>query len=229
MAAQDFVMALDGRARKAQWFVRRYRQYLQSVSILDVGCDQAYLRNLIDSTSRYYGVGNDGIVDQVINLEVDLLPFETDSFDCVLCLDVLEHVENIHEMFDELCRVARAYVILSLPNAYSTFWDMLRAGEYSPNTPMKYHNLPTTTPEDRHKWFFCISEARRFVEYRAALCGMEIVDMNVDQFLSQGSGVKKWLRQLAHKVIVPANIPTEDIFGRTLWVVLKNASFDDSD
>ena len=221
MFSKDSVSLTSGRENKAKWFFNRYHRYFANSSILDVGCDQGYLRHLIDADSRYYGVGNRGAVDQLVDLEVDLLPFQTASFDCVLCLDVLEHVENIHEVFDELCRVTRRHVILSLPNAYCTFWDMLRAGEYAPDTPMKYHNLPVAMPEDRHKWFFCVSEARRFVEARAAACGMAIVASDVDQFLSEGRGIKRLIRKLARKILVPAPISHEDLFGRTLWIVMQ--------
>jgi len=31
---------------------------------------------------------------------------------------VLEHTNNIHKSFEELCRVARKFVVITLPNAY---------------------------------------------------------------------------------------------------------------
>lgn len=47
---------------------------------------------------------------------VTTLDFDDDSFDLVLCTEVLEHLEEPHLALDELCRVSNRYVILSVPN-----------------------------------------------------------------------------------------------------------------
>lgn len=51
------------------------------------------------------------------------LPFENDSFDLILCLDVLEHLENDLAALEELKRVLRpgGLIILSVP-AFSWLW-----------------------------------------------------------------------------------------------------------
>jgi 2-polyprenyl-3-methyl-5-hydroxy-6-metoxy-1,4-benzoquinol methylase len=43
------------------------------------------------------------------------LPFETGSFDLVLCCEVLEHLERPREALDEVARVARNFVLISTP------------------------------------------------------------------------------------------------------------------
>ncbi|TET38237.1 MAG: class I SAM-dependent methyltransferase [Planctomycetota bacterium] len=45
------------------------------------------------------------------------LPFPDKSFDTVLCLDVLEHVEDDAAALVEACRVARRNVLISVPRA----------------------------------------------------------------------------------------------------------------
>ncbi len=102
-------------------------------------------------------------MDRYVDLERDKLPFPDNSFDCVLCLDVLEHIENIHEIFDELCRVTCRYVIVSLPNPWADFYNMLRFGDYDVDRPLKFYGLPLEPPEDRHKWFFSNEEAEKFI------------------------------------------------------------------
>ena len=39
--------------------------------------------------------------------------------DCVVCTDVLEHVNNLHEVFEELIRITKRYVIISVPNGFN--------------------------------------------------------------------------------------------------------------
>jgi 2-polyprenyl-3-methyl-5-hydroxy-6-metoxy-1,4-benzoquinol methylase len=44
------------------------------------------------------------------------LPFADNSFDLVTCLEVLEHLENYEKAMQEIKRVAKKYVILSVPH-----------------------------------------------------------------------------------------------------------------
>jgi hypothetical protein len=77
---------------------------------------QKLLAAELDSDVDYWGIGLADGVDEVVNLEEDGVPYGDDSYMCVFCLDVLEHLDNIHEVFDELCRVSSEDVIISLPN-----------------------------------------------------------------------------------------------------------------
>jgi len=54
-----------------------------------------------------------GIDTQAI--DVQDLPFETDSFDIVLCSEVLEHVQEFETAVEQLVRVCRKAVIITLP------------------------------------------------------------------------------------------------------------------
>lgn len=44
------------------------------------------------------------------------LPFDDSSFDLVLCTEVLEHLEEPNIAVDEIFRVSKRYVLLSVPN-----------------------------------------------------------------------------------------------------------------
>ncbi len=57
---------------------------------------------------KYVGVDIIGDPDIMINLERDKLKiFDDNNFHTVICTEVLEHLDHIHEVFDELCRVAK--------------------------------------------------------------------------------------------------------------------------
>ena len=101
---------------------------------------------------NYIGIGlSSDNLDLKIDLEKKALPYKNNSFDVVLCCDVLEHLENIHEVFDKLCRVSKKYVIVSLPNPHSVFWSYVKHGNYNENQRLKFYGLPAEKPEDRHK------------------------------------------------------------------------------
>lgn len=171
-------MHYTDRQSKAEYVWRKYQPLLKGASILDVGADECHLRNHLDPQATYVGVGLGGNPDQQVDLEVEPLPFEDNSFDCALCLDVLEHLDNVHATFDELCRVARRHVIICLPNPWTEFWGMLVAREYRPGQATKFYGLPSQRPEDRHKWFFSAAEAEAFIRERSAQAGMSVVQID---------------------------------------------------
>ena len=153
------------RATKQAWIAARYAPILTS-TILDVGCDQKTLARHLPASARYTGVDIAPPADIVLNLDVPgaVLPFPDRAFDTVLCCDVLEHLERIHAVFDELCRVSASRVLISLPNPLRNLIDAIKAGA----STLKFYGLPTDPPADRHRWFFGAEEAARFLTTRAA-------------------------------------------------------------
>ncbi len=211
------------REEKAKYVWLKYQTILQGTSILDVGADGCYLKSYLDEQSSYWGIGLGGTPDQHVNLEKELLPFDDNSFDCVLCIDVLEHLENIHAVFDELCRVSKRSVIFSLPNAYNGFLAMLYRGDYRPGTSIKFYGLPLEPPEDRHKWFFSFEEAENFVHYRAAKNRMRVlqIDNEYVNLESHQKGLRRWGRLLARTLLFRRDFNAKNLYVQTLWVVLE--------
>lgn len=58
------------------------------------------------------------------------LPFEADSFDLVLCLEVLEHIPDPGPAVDELARVGRGDIIFSVPSEPWFRLGSLARGKY---------------------------------------------------------------------------------------------------
>ena len=208
------------RENKAEYVYRKYYSILNNSKILDVGADKCYLKHHLEESSSYWGIGLGGSPDQQVNLEQEPIPFPDHKFDCVLCLDVLEHLENIHQVFDELCRVSSKYVIISLPNPYADFWRMLCRGDYSFGKPMKFYNLPLDPPEDRHKWFFSNEEAEKFIIYRAAKNKMQVIQMDNENVGGEGPGRKGFLRTMARTILFRKDLNIKNLYAGTLWAVL---------
>ena len=114
--------------------------------------------------------------DNDLNLNLDTikkLPFDNKSFDTILALDVLEHLENFHFIFEEILRVSKKYVIISLPNSlqeiFHIFLNKKKNDENESGFYSKFYGLPLKTPSDRHRWFLTISDIERFFEINSKL------------------------------------------------------------
>lgn len=205
------------RKDKPEYVWRKYGEILRG-RILDVGADECGLRKFLLKGTEYTGIGLGGSVDVEIDLEKEKLPYDDNIFDCVLCLDVLEHLDNLHEVFDELCRVTREYLIISLPNPWASFMAMLRWGYYRhAEITMKFHNLPTESPIGRHKWFYGAYEAERFLKERGKMNGMEVLQMDREK---SDLNLKKLLYRLILKLAVHKDVNVDSLLSGNVWAIL---------
>lgn len=211
------------RKTKAEYVFDKYKQLLAG-KVLDVGADAMYLKPLIvNSGGAYVGIGYGQGIDYEINLESTPYPFQDKQFDTVLCLDVLEHLENIHQVFDELCRISKTYIVVSLPNPWAEFFSVLRKGDYSEAQQMKFYGLPANKPLDRHRWFFSEKEGMNFIKYCAQKNGWELLASDSERSSRQFAG-EGWTGVLARcllKSIFRRDIDSLGLHHGTSWFVLR--------
>ncbi len=210
----------ESRPEKMLYLFDKYGPLLKE-SILDVGADECYLRQYLDANTKYVGIGMGGNPDIEVNLETQKIPFDDNSFNCVLCLDVLEHLDNIHGTFDELCRVSSRYVIISLPNSYRDFLGMMFGSEAKKNQNFKYYGLPIDRPDDRHKWFFSNADAIRFVTERGKKNGMCVVQVDTDNEQVPASIKSKAKRAVLKMASNVTCVRATDLYHKTMWAVLE--------
>ncbi len=195
------------RAEKARYIADKYAPVLHG-RVLDVGCDARQLRPLLPQGTEYLGVDLSEEADIRLDLDSDLLPFPDRAFDTVVCCDVLEHLEHIHRVFDELCRVVRGHVIVSLPNAIKSLLQELYEGS---NGAMKWYGLPVEPQKDRHRWFFGYEDAVRFVRERGAQSGLRL-----EQADPESVDGYYWVNGDGDDVLSHPNVRLG-----TMWAVLK--------
>jgi SAM-dependent methyltransferase len=198
------------RAGKALYIASKYATILRG-SVLDIGCDRAQLARHLPAGATYIGADMNDTADLVINLDRDNLPFLDASIDTVIAADVLEHLERLHAVFDELCRVARRRVIVSLPNPYRSF--ILAAAEGKAST-LKYYGLPADKPIDRHRWFFGARHAEAFIRERAARNGYEVEQLDVEEH-----GCPAWINSAGENLF-----DDWEMRAGTTWAVLVRPS-----
>ncbi len=107
-----------------------YCKKINPESLLDVGTGEGYILNEIyNKLSNLKLIIGTDIGKNVIRKakfrfkEIDFvissiysLPFESDFFELVMALEVLEHLENPESALNELKRVTSKWILLSVPN-----------------------------------------------------------------------------------------------------------------
>jgi len=201
----------SNREIRAQYIADRFKKLFEGKKVLDVGCDEARLKTLIPH-KEYVGIDIGGKPDIEINLEqIDRLPFDDDAFDCVICSDVLEHINNLHQIFGELVRVSRGEIIISLPNNWCCARRPIEKGHGS----FAHYGLPIDPVVDRHKWFFCLSDAKKFMEGQTEKYPIQIQEMYATE--KPRSSILKSLR----KLYFGAQENYLNRYSNTLWTVFE--------
>lgn len=203
------------RESRYQFVAKMFKKYLKD-SILDVGSSHNYLKKYIKDDTRYVSVDIVGEPSFKIDLEQEgLKRFEDNSFTTVICCDVLEHVDNLHEIFDEICRVSNRFVIISLPNNWLHFKYLLIKNKGTP----KFYGLPIEKPVDRHKWFFNYDQALDFLIKRGKVNKFEYKVHIPIPFIH--FGVKRQVLNILFKMYYRGQFGLNNSSYLSVWVLLK--------
>ncbi|MEA2062945.1 MAG: hypothetical protein U9P14_04540 [Gemmatimonadota bacterium] len=178
--------------------------------LLDIGCDRQYLRQYLPDGFKYMGLDITGSADVRCNLDQGYLPIKPNSFASVVCTDVLEHLENIHLVFEELFNISTRYIILSLPNA----WNHLLSAMVKGRVDGDKYGLPVSAPSDRHRWFFNCTEAKQFLIENIACRAKSVT------FYYYYGYVKRGIILKTARVLLPSS-RFDNFFTNTLWVIIE--------
>jgi ubiquinone/menaquinone biosynthesis C-methylase UbiE len=125
--------------------------------ILDVGCGEGFVLERLrprlpdvetfglDRDLRALAEARARCPDMMAQVaDAHELPYPGQSFDVVLCLEVLEHMDNPEKVIDELCRVSRGQVLVSVPHQpYFSLANVLRGKNWA---------RAGDDPDHRHRW-----------------------------------------------------------------------------
>jgi 2-polyprenyl-3-methyl-5-hydroxy-6-metoxy-1,4-benzoquinol methylase len=156
--------------RKFERIAEALRAHLPCASLLDAGCgDGRYFHVIATAPPTERLVGSDiserilataretaaqvGLSPELVRANVESLPFEDESFDLVLCTQVLEHLLSPAEGVRELARVLRpgGKLILSADHAGNTVTRVLFAPRLAVVGALGLRNrhAPVLFPEHR--------------------------------------------------------------------------------
>src|SRR5688572_26024745 len=107
--------------------VKHLRPALAQVTggVLDVGAGQSPWRAWLPAATSYRGIdvgyadefGMGGIREDIVYYDGKVMPFDDAAFDCVLCIEVMEHSDDPQLLLSEIARVTRpeGTVLLTVP------------------------------------------------------------------------------------------------------------------
>lgn len=147
--------------------------FAEGKTIQDVGSRDDSARQVFGSRVQLVDKNNPNLPPW--DWEKELLPYPDNSSDTLVCLDTLEHINDFHRSFQDLLRVAKTHVVISLPNCWRKMFKQMLQGY---GTTASY-GLPFEKPMDRHKWFFNTMEIEQYFMYQsvASPIPFKIVDI----------------------------------------------------
>ena len=105
-----------------------YTALLAAKNILTVGIDVS--KEALQATRAW--VNSEGTSEsvQLINCSAEFLPFRKESFDLMVCSEVIEHLDNPRRGIEEISRVLNneGDIILTVPNVLSYYWARAKIG-----------------------------------------------------------------------------------------------------
>jgi len=152
-------------------------------SVLDLGCGRnTPLREYLPKDIKYCGIDNEkGQNIKVWSMEEGLPFLKNNSYDVVFAIEVLEHLENIHFVFEEIKRVAKNEIVIALPNMNHWIYRIRHLLRHEILLKYKlYKNTDEWTskwkqgPKDRHRWFTIRKQSIEFVRTNAKEYKIEI-------------------------------------------------------
>lgn len=141
---------------------------LNGTTILDIGCRDMVLKTYLKGNFNYKGL--DFQITEKLTENKDLinhnlesrLPKDLGKYDIINALDVLEHLENIHDVFQDLFNHSNNQIIIALPNIgyYRFRLSFLFNGILS-----KKYTFNKNKTDDRHRWIPNYYTIQEFVNH----------------------------------------------------------------
>ncbi len=147
-------------------YVAKKLGILNGDTILDIGCRDMVLKRYLKGNFKYKGLDfqvtkqleeNNDLINH--NLE-NGLPKDLGKYDIINALDVLEHLESIHDIFQGLFAHSNNQIIIALPNIgyYRFRLSFLFNGILS-----KKYTFNKNKTDDRHRWIPNYHSIKEFV------------------------------------------------------------------
>lgn len=138
-------------------------------SILDIGCGSKPYENLFVNAKKYIGLdievsGHDHASSKVdIFYNGDVLPFDDESFDNIVCFEVLEHVFNFDQLVKEMHRVLRpgGKLLITVPFAFpehETPYDFFRYTSFGLKKLFETNNFVLNSSIKSTSFFLSIAQ-----------------------------------------------------------------------
>ncbi len=164
-------------------------------TLVDVGARDRVLQDYLPPGLDYLSADVSPGHDFLWNLE-EPIGAPADAYDVVVALDVLEHLERIHQAYRELLRITRHKLFVSLPNmtCLSLRLQFFATGYLGG----KYDLLPEHQG-DRHRWLTSYRQICAFVNRHARSADCTVAQYDILTGYSR-------LHELISRLPLPADL-----------------------
>jgi SAM-dependent methyltransferase/uncharacterized protein YbaR (Trm112 family) len=145
----ESIASMDGLRFSINKLLSGYLNHYLKGDVLEVGAGGNYLKRVYSNKTTSW-ISSDYDLRSLIDIRCDAqsLPFNDSLFDVVICIDVLEHVENPALMISELARVLKNDGILILSTPFFFYlheapYDFYRFSKYGLKSLMNRFGLET--------------------------------------------------------------------------------------
>lgn len=191
-------------------FASRILRELEIRSVLDVGCRESELSDHLPKDIVYAGAdlfqNSRSRVTYVGDITSATIP---QSYDAVVALDILEHVESPSKLFDRLMAVSGQYLLVSFPNCY----DLKSRLRFLSGGPLggKYV-FQEQEPLDRHRWLMNRDEIVNWYNAKAAKHDLTVQVLDMTYGASSHSTIVGRAGRLFSK-LAPYSMCTATVYG----------------
>lgn len=187
-----------------------------SGDVLDVGCGEMPFRSFLSDGARYHGLDIEDAADFGMHKHPDVtlfdgqtIPFPADSWDAILCTEVLEHAADPERLVQEMLRVLRPGGIILVTVPFSARVH---------HVPHDYWRFTLFGLRKLLADFTIIELVERGNDY--AVIANKLVVLNARLLLSRNRLSLIWALPLCAFVLGPLALGTLFIAHLTLWLGL---------
>jgi hypothetical protein len=130
-------------------------------SVIDLGARNQILKKFIPTNWEYTGVDK-FTLEKNLNIDVERnFDLIKDKYDLVIALDIIEHLNDPINFFNNCSKISKKTIILNIPNvAYYQFrFNFLLRGTLTE----KFH-FSGNNENDRHRWFTTFENIQDFLK-----------------------------------------------------------------
>lgn len=183
---------------------------LTIANVLDIGCRGCEAKQILREGIEYYG--NDLFQNEYgeVIYVGDVLQVDFGrTFDCVVALDIVEHVDDPYVLMDKIISLSNKYVIVSLPNTY----DLPHKIDFLLKSSLgKKYSFETSNRLDRHRWVMNYDEIYAFYSYYAIKYGISLNTTNIRLGESSSNTRSKLASTLLRPIVGKKNL-TRTVIG----------------
>lgn len=177
-------------------------------TLLDVGCRDCILQKYISPNIKYVGLDLFQNIENTVSIigDINSTNISDESYDCVVAIDILEHIDDPYTVFNKLAKITKKYLIINLPNGYDLkSRKMFLTGHLSEKYAFKTENN-----YDRHRWIMAYNEIIKFYKYKAQEFNSElqIIDIQYGNWGSSLTGIMGLIIRM-----LPNTLCSESVLG----------------